>query len=226
MKRSYAGPDAFPTVLRQALENINEERSYQDERSFQGALLQELARRLESGSLPGDPIIEEEYQKRLRAHGIRIRPDIIVHVPFDRGIFERREQGNFVAIELKRRASAERAKDAFRNLAVMKKVLNYPLTIFINIDSEQSQSNLCPKSIAAQTVCFAVRLEGTKPVVKMERLAKARKKSPMTSRDLTADEIAWVKAYAAEVENLWREFGVAEIASRWQRFFWIGSRLR
>jgi hypothetical protein len=84
LKESQASPDRFVTALQQALGDINEERSFQDERSFQGALLQELARRFERGVLPGDPIIEEEYQKRLRAHGLRIRPDIIVHVPFDR----------------------------------------------------------------------------------------------------------------------------------------------
>lgn len=53
-------------MLQEALGAINEERSLQDERSFQGALLQELARRLERGVLPDDPIIEEEYQKRQR----------------------------------------------------------------------------------------------------------------------------------------------------------------
>lgn len=48
---------------------------------------------------------------------------------------------------------------AFANLVKMKKALKYRLTIFINIDSDQTQVALCPKSIAGQTVCFAVRLE-------------------------------------------------------------------
>ena len=169
MKKSRARADRFLTVLRQALRDINEARSFQDERSFQGALLQQLAMRLERGVLPEDPIIEEEYQKRLPAHGIRIRPDIIVHVPFDRGFAERRDQGNFIAIELKRCATAKKAKEAFRNLALMKKVLKYPLTIFINVDSEHTYSELCPKRIVYQTVCFAVRLEDGKSVVRAEK---------------------------------------------------------
>ena len=169
MKNAQASPTRFVTALTQALGGINEERSFQDERSFQGALLQELARRFERGVLPGDPIIEEEYQKRLREHGLRIRPDIIVHVPFDRGLAEGRDEGNFVAIELKRRASEKAAKKAFANLAQMKRVLKYPLTIFINVDSERTLSDLCPKSIIGQTFCFAVRLEDGKSIVRMEK---------------------------------------------------------
>ena len=165
MKKAEAKPDHFLDVLQQALGNITEKRSFQDERSFQGALLQELARRLNRGVLQDDPIIEEEYQKRMRAHGIRIRPDIIVHVPFDRGGIERRDQGNFVAIELKRRATARTAAKAFANLELMKARLNYPLTIFINVDSDATHHDLCPKNIANQTACIAVRLEGAKSVV-------------------------------------------------------------
>jgi hypothetical protein len=51
----------------------------------------------------------------------------------------------------------------------MKRVLKYPLTIFINVDSERTRSDLCPKSIIGQTFCFAVRLEDGKSVVRMEK---------------------------------------------------------
>jgi hypothetical protein len=118
--------------------------------------------------LEADPIVEQEYQKRLLLHGIRIRPDIIIHVPFERGVTERRDKGNFVAMELKRRATSKTAKGAFANLAKMKKALKYPLTIFINIDSDQTHVALCPKSIAGQTACFAVHLEDGKSVVRLE----------------------------------------------------------
>jgi hypothetical protein len=158
LKKADAKPDHFLDVLQEALGNITEKRSFQDERSFQGALLQELARRLHRGVLQDDPIIEEEYQKRIRSHGIRIRPDIIVHVPFDRSGMEGRGQGNFVAIELKRRATPKAAEKAFANLELMKSKLNYPLTIFINVDSETTHHDLCPKSIVAQTVCLAIAL--------------------------------------------------------------------
>ena len=161
-------PERFLALLRQALENIREEQFFRDERGFQGALLQELSKRLAHGVLPEDPIIQQEYQKRLPLHGIRIRPDIIIHVPFERGLAEVRDEGNFVAIELKRRATAKRAKDAFANLAQMKKALKYPLTIFINIDSDETHFALCPKSIASQTACFAARLEDGQSVVRLE----------------------------------------------------------
>jgi len=176
LNKLSATPDHFLAVLKEALENIREPRSFQDERSFQGALLQELARRLERGVLPDDPIIEEEYQKRIRSHGLRIRPDIIVHVPFDRGLAETRDQGNFTAIELKRRATIKTAKKAFANLALMKKALKYPLTIFINVDSEQTHSGLCPKSIVGQTVCFAVLLKDDRPIVRREKGGPAVRK--------------------------------------------------
>lgn len=170
MKKSRVMPEQerFLALLRQALENIREERFFQDERGFQGALLQELSQRLAHGAFPGDPIIEQEYQKRLPLHKIRIRPDIIIHVPFERGVAEERYEGNFVAIELKRRATAKRAKEAFANLAQMKKALKYPLTIFINIDSDQTHAALCPKSISGQTTCFAVRFEEGRSVVRLE----------------------------------------------------------
>ena len=113
-------------------------------------------------------MLQQEYQKRLNRHGIRIRPDIIIHVPFERGVTESREEGNFVAMELKRRATRKTAKGAFANLVKIKKALKYSLTIFINIDSYQTQIALCPKSIASQTVCFAVRLEEGRSVVRAE----------------------------------------------------------
>jgi hypothetical protein len=144
---------------------IREARSFEDERSFQGALLQELAHRFECGVAPDDPIIEQEYQKRIVTHGTRKRPDIIVHVPFNRGLVERRDESNFVATELKRRASARKAREAFETLASMAEALKYPLTIFINVVSAETHSEICPKSIAGQTVCFAVRLEDANAIV-------------------------------------------------------------
>jgi hypothetical protein len=136
---------------------------------FQGALLQEPSKRLANAAFPRNPIIEQEYQKRLPLHKIRIRPDIIIHVPYERDCLEERDEGNFVAMELKRRATGKRVKDAFANLAQMKKELKYPLTIFINIDSDQTHSRLCPKSTAGQTPCFAVRFEDGNSVVRAEQ---------------------------------------------------------
>jgi hypothetical protein len=178
VKKSRAMPDRKPflALLQQALENIREEQLFNDERGFQGALLQELSERLPDGVQPEDPMLQQEYQKRFLRHGIRIRPDIIIHVPFERGVTESREEGNFVAMELKRRATNKTARGAFTNLAKMKKALKYPLTIFINIDSNETHSALCPKSIAGQTVCFAVRLENGRSVVRTEASVRPAKK--------------------------------------------------
>jgi len=168
MKKARFAAAQFLIALQESLQSISEALLYADERGFQGALLHELNARLGHGVLQDDPVIQQEYQKRMRHHGIKIRPDIIVHVPFERGGMDGRDEGNFVAIELKRRATAKQASHAFASLAKMKKALKYPLTVFINVDSAETLAALCPKSIADQTVCFAARLEDGKPVVKSE----------------------------------------------------------
>ena len=55
----------------------------------------------------------------LRDHGIEIRLDINLHVPFERGFTEGRDEGNFVAVELKQRATGKGARGVFANLALM-----------------------------------------------------------------------------------------------------------
>jgi hypothetical protein len=162
----------FLAQLRQALESIREQRF------FQGELIAELRRRLKDAAFPGNPVVEQEYQKTIPSHGIRIRPDIIIHIPFERGLVERRDKGNFVAIELKRRATAKKAQEAFGNLTQLKATLQYPVTVFINIDSKQTFAAACPRSIASQTVCFAVRIEGGKPVVQVEECHHPVKEKP------------------------------------------------
>ena len=66
-----------------ALEAVTAPRFYESERGYQGALLGELKRVIPEHLLPADTIIEQEYQKRLKTHGLNIRPDIIIHDPFD-----------------------------------------------------------------------------------------------------------------------------------------------
>jgi hypothetical protein len=56
---------------------------YEDERGFQGALYAELYRRLGEMAMLNGAILREEYQKRLGEHGLTIRPDIILHEPFN-----------------------------------------------------------------------------------------------------------------------------------------------
>jgi hypothetical protein len=172
-----ASSKRFLSVLHEALGNIREPRFFETERGYQGELLVQLAKKLKTAAFPGDPIVEQEYQKTMPLHGIKIRPDIVIHIPFERGHVESRDQGNFVAIELKRRSTENEARSDFANLAQMHEVLRYPLTIFINIDSEKTHSAACPQSIARQTVSFAVRLEDGKPVIRSETCAQLTKNS-------------------------------------------------
>lgn len=158
--------ERFLALLRDALENIREPRFFRTERGFQGELLAQLRNRLQNAELPGDPIVEQEYQKTMPLHGLNIRPDIVVHIPFERGRAERRDQGNFVAMELKLRATENEARGDFANLKQMREVLGYPLTVFINIDSDETHVAQCPEDLAVQTVCYAVRLEGGNPSVR------------------------------------------------------------
>lgn len=159
--------EQFLTLLKDALEHIREPRFFETERGFQGELLALLHHRLGEAQLPGDPIVEMEYQKKIPEHGLNTRPDIIVHIPFDRGHAERRDQGNFVAIELKLRSTENEARVDFAKLVQMRKVLGYPLTIFVNINSDVTYANLLPEAIAGQTVCYAVRLEDGNSVVRV-----------------------------------------------------------
>jgi hypothetical protein len=161
--------EEFLSIFKKALATIREPRLFKTERGYQGALVAELQRRLNQAAFPGDPIIEQEYQKTFPHHGITIRPDLIVHIPFERNGTARRQDGNFVAIEIKVRATALEASQDFVSLNAMKEKLNYPITIFLNLDSSEAHAERCPPKIAAQTVCFAVRLRDQKPVVLMTR---------------------------------------------------------
>jgi hypothetical protein len=55
----------------------------------------------------------------------------------------------------------------FAKLVQMRDVLGYPLTVFINIDSDETYATQRPGAIAGQTVCYAVRLENGNPVVRV-----------------------------------------------------------
>jgi hypothetical protein len=155
----------FITILREALGAISEARFFATERGFQGALIHELSKRLTQAQFPDDPVVEQEYQKTLPFHGLTIRPDLIIHVPFDRKKTASRKEGNFVAIELKVRASSADAADDFMSLKLLHEVIHYSMTIFVNIDAQETHARLCPAAIAAHTVCFAVRLQNGKPIV-------------------------------------------------------------
>ena len=77
--------EEFLAALHSAMLSITEARYFESERGYQGALIAQLEIRLAGLSFADRPIIEQEYQKTFPAHGITIRPDILLHVPFERG---------------------------------------------------------------------------------------------------------------------------------------------
>ncbi|ERE17472.1 MULTISPECIES: hypothetical protein [Chromobacteriaceae] len=148
----------FLEYLTTALRAITTPRFYETERGFQGALQVELMRVIPEDFLPDKVIIEQEYQKRLSAHGLAIRPDIILHDPFDPSRHHSPRDGNIAVMELKRAATAGNAAADIRNLVRMMEILEYPLAIFLNIASEVTYANAVPAEWREQIVCFAVSL--------------------------------------------------------------------
>jgi len=159
--------------IRESLASISAPRFFETERGFQGALLTQLENRIPNYVLPEGALIEQEHQKSPAQHGLRIRPDIIIHEPFKPERHSTRTEGNIAVIELKLNASKVRAQNDFNSLAEMINVLQYPLGIFINIASHKTHSELVPLSVKDLIVCFAVSLDnghvkvvenGTQPI--------------------------------------------------------------
>jgi hypothetical protein len=123
---------------------------------YQGELLAELRSALPELALDGDAIVEQEYQKRMRDHGIDRRPDIIIHVPTPEG-GDRRE-GNFAVFELNFKAGPKEAQEDFENLDTIIGALNYPLAVFVNIDSVRTQAAHYGGPYRNRMHFFAVRL--------------------------------------------------------------------
>ena len=156
-------------AIRDSLAEITASRFYETERGFQGELIAELRKRLTDSVLPERAILEQEYQKRLKTHGLDIRPDIIIHEPFDQTRHSNRQSGNHAVFELKRRAAEVGASQAFDSLGKMLQVLDYPIGIFVNIDSDATFSASVPKDFQDRIVCFAVRLGADgKPEVRQD----------------------------------------------------------
>lgn len=148
-------PEQVLAGVRVALRGIAAPRLFETERGYQGALLGQLERSLQ---LPARVIVEQEYQKQAGRHGLTIRPDIIIHEPFDPARHRDRRDGNVAIIELKLRATAAEAAGDFNSLASMLNVLHYPLGIFINVDATATHAELVPPDIRGRVVCFAVAL--------------------------------------------------------------------
>lgn len=149
----------FIEMLKNMLRSIEEPRFFDTERGYQGALLAELQQQLAMHPIwPGEPVVEQEYQKRAGEYGLRLRPDIIVHIPFDRRTLQNRRQGNYAVLQLKLRGNLGDALNDYCKLALMCTVLNYGLGVFINIDSESTYFDDYKGDARDKLYAFAVQL--------------------------------------------------------------------
>lgn len=142
-------------IISNCLSAVTQRRFYETERGFQGEFLANLRTALPGAGLPGEAIVEQEYQKRFHEHGIVLRPDIIVHVPALIGADRR--HCNFVVFELKLAAQPQDAAQAFESLDAVMGALDYPLGIFVNIASEDSHAGLYRGRFPDRIHCFAVQ---------------------------------------------------------------------
>jgi hypothetical protein len=144
------------TIISEAIRSVRNPQFFTTELGYQGELLAEIRRRLPDVDLPGDAIVQQEYQKRLADHGINVRPDIIVHVPAQPG--SDRTQGNFVVFELNRSAGPTEVQEDFANLDTAMQTLQYPLAVFLNVGSGRTQATHYHGPFKERLHCFAVRL--------------------------------------------------------------------
>lgn len=123
----------------EALRRVSHPRFFETERGFQGEFQKNLSSAIPSLQLDG-AIVEEEYQKRMREHGIKFRPDIIVHIPTQEG--GNRREGNFAVFALKLNANPAKARDDFGALDELFDMLDYPFGAFINIASRRTYASM------------------------------------------------------------------------------------
>ncbi len=145
-------------IILECLRSVRHPRFFETERGYQGELLAELRARLPQVALLGDAIVEQEYQKRLCGHDINIRPDIIIHVPTPDG--DNRKEGNFAVFELNLHAGPAEACEDFANLDAVLGGLNYPLGVFVNIDSTRTQASHYGGVFGERLHFFSVRQMG------------------------------------------------------------------
>jgi len=119
----------------EALKHMDSLRFFKTERGFQGRFACALYEIFDAKNIfQDDTIIEEEYQKRIKPHGTRLRPDLIIHVPVESGHSNSRTENNFVVFAFKKQTNKDRAKEDFEKLNELFEKLKYPLGIFININ--------------------------------------------------------------------------------------------
>lgn len=159
----------FLEVFRQSIKSIEDKRYFSTERGYQAELYCQLKERLNPTWIQSKAILEVEYQKTEEKHGIKLRPDIVLHVPFESGQYNNRLSGNYIVIELKLRANERKAKEDFKKLNSIFQELNYPLGIFLNINSDKTFCDRYFGNYGQRLHCFAVKLANNEVIVKYEK---------------------------------------------------------
>ncbi len=158
--------ESFLNIFRDSIRAITDARYFSTERGYQGEVLVELTNRLKCEKIiPNGPLVEQEYQKTSEDHGITIRPDIIIHIPYEKRIHSSRCAGNFVVFQLKLKASEDKAREDFSKLDLMFEKLDYQLGIFLNINSDNTFFDSYLGDYNDRLHCFAVRLVNNKVVI-------------------------------------------------------------
>ncbi len=152
-------------IIRDALTAIKDPRFFNTERGYQGELLAEIRTKLLDNGW-SDEIVEQEYQKRLKEHGVTFRPDLIIHIPFERGKFKTRSEGNFAVIQLKKTATQSKALEDYDKLSDICHKLDYSLGIFININSDKTYLEYYEGNYKDRFISFAVELSSNEVRIK------------------------------------------------------------
>ncbi|AFM23337.1 hypothetical protein [Desulfomonile tiedjei] len=135
-----------------AIGRINHPRFFRSERGYQGELYCRLREEFLSQNLLDERMLEPEYQKRPTDHLTQQRPDIIYHIPApaEGEVFI----NNYTVWALKLRADHPDVISDFEKLYEMISLLQYPLAVFLNIDSDSHYLHDCIPDYRNRIVAF------------------------------------------------------------------------
>jgi len=160
--------DQIIAATEQSLNLVTHPRLFRTERGYAAMCYYFLMDALiERGllTLPGDRLLEMEYQKGSR-HELHWRPDLIFHTPVEvSGVSER--ENNYATWSFKLGGGVDAAKDDFEKLDDMFRRLDYALGFFVNIDGEEDFLESYAGPFRDRLVGATVRLRNNELIVHM-----------------------------------------------------------
>jgi hypothetical protein len=144
-------------AITRALSKITNPRFFETERGFQGEFKSKLESEI-GKELDPNSIFEEEYQKIIKHHGLRLRPDLIIHNPFHQEKNPDRRHGNHIAFAFKLKSNQKSAQEDFQKLDKLIGFLNFELGVFININSRKTFYETYTGDRKPNIRCFAVEM--------------------------------------------------------------------